>query len=106
MRTSRSVPGTTGLRQQPGHEGGVEALAGVAVATRHDGRAEHRVEHRLLGGVDDGLEEVVEAATGDARVLRRSTVAVGTAGGGRGQEDLATAVVRGRARAGQPEADP
>ena len=75
MRTSSSV-GTRVLSQQPGDGGGIEALAEVAVAARGRRRGQHRVEHRLLRGVDDRLEDVVECAAGDDRAVLPGAVAV------------------------------
>ena len=48
--------------QQGEHLGGVQRLAGVAVAAERGRGGEHRVQHRLLGGLHDGGEQRVEGA--------------------------------------------
>ena len=92
--------------QQREHLGRVQRLAGVAVAPDGGRRGEHRVEHRLLGGLDGRGEQRVERAAGDqvgpvGRPSRSSRIPVPNA-----EEDLAAAVVGDRAGPRQPEPDP
>ena len=69
-------------------------------------RGEHRVQHRLLGRLDDGGEQRVEPAPGHAPGWRPAAVAVQPQPGAERQEDLAAAVVGDRARPGQAQPDP
>ena len=84
---------------------GVEADAGVAVATDRGGGREHRVQHRLLGGLHDGGEERVQVASAEGDPVR-PLVAVQPHPGAEAEEDLAAAVMGHRARTRQAEADP
>ncbi len=106
IATSCSVPATGPSRHRADHSG-VEALAGVAVPPDLGGRAEHRVEHRLLGGSRRPPRRAGRAPRPDVEVGRSGRPSRSSRRpGGRGQEDLAAAVVGDRAGAGQAEPDP
>src|SRR4029078_2907477 len=96
MLTSRSVPGTAATLQNLLEPQRIQPFAGVVVTPDRGRCREHRVEHRLLGGIYHALEQLVEPAPADPRAGRSRAVPVGSARGGRGQEDLTAAVVRRR----------
>ena len=93
------------LGQEAEHVVDGDAVAGVAVAPGDGGGGEHRVQHGLLGRLDDPREVVVE---GTARHRGRPlgvAVAVQSKAGAEAHEDLAAAVVCDGARAREPESD-
>jgi hypothetical protein len=77
----------------------VQRLAAVAVAADGGRCAEHRVEDRLLGALDDGREERVERPAAEGGPIGR-LVAVEPQPGAEREEG------RDRADAGQTESDP
>ena len=82
--------------QQRQDLGGVQRLAGVAAATDGGGCGEHRVQHRLLGRLDDGGEERVE------RRGRSAARAVGPPGRGRAAARCRSRGRSRRCRGGRP----